>query len=73
MLEYCEQWRFRNMPNDLLGDVFDGRVWKEFRVINEKPFLDNPYTFFAFSLNRYRTRKKLKRACARTRKYLIIL
>ena len=30
--------------------MYDGRVWKEFRVINEKPLLDNPYTF-AFSLN----------------------
>ena len=32
----CQQWRNRNIPNDVLGDIYDGRVWKEFRVINEK-------------------------------------
>ena len=46
----CQRWCNRNIPNDVLGDIYDGRVWKEFRVINEKPFLDDSHTF-AFSLN----------------------
>ena len=46
----CQRWHNRNIPNDVLGDIYDGRVWKEFRVINEKPFLDDSHTF-TFSLN----------------------
>ena len=46
----CEQWRHRLIHSDLLCDVYDGRVWKEFLVVNGKLFLDEPLTF-AFSIN----------------------
>ena len=46
----CEHWRRRDVPNGVLGDIYDGRVWKEFQVVNGKPFLNDPYSI-AFSLN----------------------
>ena len=49
-LTSCEEWRHRNIQPDLLCDIYDGRVWKEFLVVNGKPFLSEPHNF-AFSLN----------------------
>ena len=49
-LDHCEQWRNRNIPDGILADIYDGRVWKEFKCVDGKPFLDIPYNF-AFSVN----------------------
>ena len=49
-LANCEHWRRRSVPNGVLGDIYDGHVWKEFQVVNSKPFLSDPYSL-AFSLN----------------------
>ena len=46
----CEMWRNRKVPNGFLADIFDGRVWKEWQVINGEPFLSAPRNF-AFMLN----------------------
>ena len=46
----CEQWRHRQIQSDLLCDIYDGQVWKEFLVVNGRPFL-NCRQNFAFSLN----------------------
>ena len=46
----CEQWRNRVIPSGMLGDIYDGRVWKEFASVNGGQFLSEPYNF-AFSLN----------------------
>ena len=42
-LNMCEQWRMREsvIPTDYLGDVYDGDVWKHFRV----NFLSVPYSY----------------------------
>ena len=49
-LSNCEQWRHRHIHPDLLCDIYDGRAWKEFLVVNRKPFLTELHSF-AFSLN----------------------
>ena len=49
-LNNCEQWRNRVIPDGVLGDIYDGRVWKEFASVNGTPFLSEPYSL-GFSLN----------------------
>ena len=43
-LEMCDRWRERrmNMPQGTLGDIYDGRVWESFQVIDGQPFLSVP-------------------------------
>ena len=40
-LEHCEKWRSRStqLPDNVLGDCFEGRVWKEFQLVDGEPFL----------------------------------
>lgn len=45
----CESWRFRNTSN-VLRDVYDGQIWKDFMNYNGQPFLALPYNFM-LSLN----------------------
>lgn len=28
--DLCESWRYRNVPDEILMDVYDGNVWKCF-------------------------------------------
>ena len=37
-IEMCERWRDRNIPDGTLADIYDGRVWKEFMVVNDTSF-----------------------------------
>lgn len=30
LLEQCEHWRDRSIPDNTLADIYDGRVWKDF-------------------------------------------
>ena len=39
MLDKCEEWRCRKVPEGYLGDMYDGLVWQEFYEVNGKPFL----------------------------------
>jgi len=43
-LEKCEHWRTRQSTcvDNVLGDVYDGKLWKELFVINGMPFLSAP-------------------------------
>ena len=52
MLELCEHWRGRasNLCSDVLGDIYDGQIWKDFQYVNGKPFLAHPYNLL-LSLN----------------------
>lgn len=43
VLDMCEKWRSRKVPEGYLGDVYDGRVWQEFQEVNGKPFLSQSY------------------------------
>ena len=40
----CNHWRSRKRCDDLLQDIYDGRVWKTFQYINDSPFLAAPFT-----------------------------
>lgn len=48
----CEQWRSRQttIPNGVLGDIYEGRIWREFLTCNGEPFLESQYTL-CFTLN----------------------
>ena len=41
-VELCERWRNRPSSGSL-GDIYDGRIWKEFATVNGKPFLSAPH------------------------------
>ena len=49
-LKKCEEWRTWQQDPDNLSDIYDGRVWQQFMVVNGIPFLSLPYNF-TFSLN----------------------
>ena len=44
LLSNCQLWRSRPV-NNLLSDLYDGQIWKEFLNIGGSPFLAAPYTF----------------------------
>ena len=46
----CELWRSRDIPDGFLADIFDGRIWKEWQYVDEKPYLAAPRNY-AFMLN----------------------
>ena len=37
-LEKCESWRTRDLTGNSMGDVFEGRVWKDFLDSNGDPY-----------------------------------
>jgi hypothetical protein len=41
-LQSCEQWRDRNTEDGILGDVYDGKVWKDLQTVAGRPFLALP-------------------------------
>ena len=43
-LAMCEHWRNRpaRLPPEILGDVYEGRVWKSLNVVNNRPYLALP-------------------------------
>jgi len=41
-LELCEQWRQRHIPPDVLTDIFDGKLWKDFQKYDNVDFLAKP-------------------------------
>ena len=44
-----DHWRTRE-TGDVLNDIYDGRIWKEFMYINRVPFLADSYTL-ALAIN----------------------
>lgn len=44
-MEKCEQWRHRNMPDAVMGDVYDGKIWQDFQYVSGQPFLPEPHNF----------------------------
>ena len=46
-LESCELWRKRSnlIPSAHLGDIFDGRVWKDFSSPEMQNFLSSPHSY----------------------------
>lgn len=43
LMDQCEHWRDRVIPNDTLADIYDGRIWKKFMNFEGRSFLSNPY------------------------------
>lgn len=41
----CELWRGRKINDAVMSDVYDGKVWKEFQIVDGVPFLSLPYNF----------------------------
>ncbi len=46
-IEKCEQWRSRMavLANDILADIYDGQVWKQFTEVELNRFLDTPHSY----------------------------
>ena len=42
-LDKCELWRGRKIPDGLMGDIYDGRVWNEFCDVNGQNFFLQPH------------------------------
>lgn len=40
--ELCQSWKLREAP-DMLEDVYDGKIWKEFQVVDGQPFLSGDW------------------------------
>ena len=43
LLDRCEHWRKRVIPDNTQADIYDGRVWKKFMTFEGRPFLSHPY------------------------------
>ena len=41
-LNLCEHWRNRHVPENILADIYDARVWKEFSTDKYNNYLKNP-------------------------------
>ena len=52
IFELCQKWRQRIVPDDLMGDVYDGDVWKSFKGVDQQTFVQNPFNLMLF-LNVY--------------------
>lgn len=44
-IEKCEEWRKRNPDPDSLCDVYDGKVWKNFKSANGEWFFKDPLSY----------------------------
>lgn len=44
-VQKCEEWRNNDTSEEVLSDVYDGRIWKEFSSYDGKPFLSAPHTY----------------------------
>ena len=44
MLDIFNQWKNRQVPNGIMSDVYDGRVWKSFLSVNGEDLLADRYT-----------------------------
>ena len=50
LLNECELWRNRTVPDDILADIYDGQIWKDFQLYQGRPFLSRPHNI-GFLLN----------------------
>ena len=41
-LKKCEHWRHTTRSPGVLTDIYDGKVWKDFMVVQGRPFLQLP-------------------------------
>ena len=48
--EMCEQWRERQLEDNIIADVYDGSLWKDFLKFKGDNFLNAPRNL-AFAIN----------------------
>ena len=48
--EMCEQWRERIVDENIISDVYDGKIWKDFLKYKGNDFLNAPRNL-AFAIN----------------------
>ena len=67
ILDLCERWRRRFIPEGYLGDVYNGRVWKNLKDLQGEPFFNErgslglmfnydwfqPFDFTVYSVGEY--------------------
>ena len=41
-------WKQRVVPSDVIGDVYDGEMWKTFKGCDQNTFTDHPFNFMLF-------------------------
>ena len=41
----CELWRHRTGIRNVLTNVYDANIWRDFMQYNNRPFLSSPYTY----------------------------
>ena len=49
-IEKCEKWRDRSIQEGVFCDIYDGRIWNEFMIVDGVPFLSVTFNF-ALQLN----------------------
>ena len=51
-IDLCEMWRERwnSMPDDVMYDIYNGKVWKEFQRVHDQSFLESRFTW-CFTIN----------------------
>ena len=42
-IEKCEKWRDRTIQEGVFCDIYDGRIWNEFMIVDGVPFLSVPF------------------------------
>lgn len=42
IIELCETWRKRNVPDGWLTDFYDGKLWKQWMSVDSVPLLQTP-------------------------------
>lgn len=45
LCDLCDKWKTRKYDKDVFRDIYDGKVWSDFKVYNGKPFLLNKFTY----------------------------
>ena len=45
VLQKLDAWKERSVPDGMLTDIYDGKIWKEFVTINDEPFLSGETTY----------------------------
>ena len=43
--ELCQHWKFTRSSDNIMQDVYDGQVWKDFQEVSGLPFLSSSYCF----------------------------
>lgn len=47
-LDLCQKWRQRVVPSDVIGDVYDGEMWRNFKGCDHRTFTDHPFNLMLF-------------------------